>query len=400
MKRIVILTTEPFPYGAACTNRVLTYVNELDRLNYRIHIYCLWPTRDKKNIELLDNKGKFYKNNVTIEYSIGGFKWPNKGTKAFRKLLLYIYGLVRCLFFLIYNRKDISIIQTIRPSPRISYIFGYTSRFLKIPFLTEINELPYFIKNKEEYYKNGGTQLQKERTEKSFRMYDGWILETEQLADYYSNHFKTGAKCEIVPITVEYDRFNIEKTDSIFGKYIAYCGNMLEEDGVSILIKAFNIIASKHSDINLVLAGNLANNPGLKDLVDNLGISGRVIFTGFINRDDIPSLMVNALVLALASPECIRSTVSMPIKIAEYLATGNPVVVTGLGEINRYLIDGVNAYLSKPDSEKDFAEKLDSALSNYEESKRIGSRGKRVAYDNFRSASAVIRIESLYNSFL
>ncbi len=45
------------------------------------------------------------------------------------------------------------------------------------------------------------------------------------------------------------------KTLSPYSPYIAYCGNMSEADGVSILIKAFALIAD-NSPYKLVLAGD------------------------------------------------------------------------------------------------------------------------------------------------
>ena len=48
--------------------------------------------------------------------------------------------------------------------------------------------------------------------------------------------------------------------------------------------------------------------------------------------------------LVLARPDNIQAKGGFPTKLGEYLATGNPVVVTKVGEIPNYLIDGVNAF--------------------------------------------------------
>ena len=117
-------------------------------------------------------------------------------------------------------------------------------------------------------------------------------------------------------------------------------------------------------------------------------------------RDDVPVLLAGAYALALASPTSIRSCASMPCKVGEYLCTGRPVIVTGLGEIPKYVQDGVSAYLAKPDSAELFAEKLDEALKDSDTASSIGLNGKDVALREFSSPVQAGRIVSFFHSLL
>ena len=59
--------------------------------------------------------------------------------------------------------------------------------------------------------------------------------------------------------------------------------------------------------------------------------------------------------MALARPTNKQAEGGFPTKLGEYLATGNTVVVTNVGEIGEFLHDKVNAFVSDPDSpEKNF----------------------------------------------
>ena len=173
-----------------------------------------------------------------------------------------------------------------------------------------------------------------------------------------------------------------------------------EIDGISILIRAFGIVRSKYPDVKLVLAGDSTDVPMQKKLVESLGIEDSVVFLGRVSRDAVPQLLADATILALASPTSDRACASMPCKVGEYLCTGNPVVVTGLGEINKYLKDGVSAYLSKPDSAEAFADKLDEVLSDYEKAYTIGLAGKEVAIKSFGSEAQVKRVEAFYKEVM
>jgi glycosyltransferase involved in cell wall biosynthesis len=88
-----------------------------------------------------------------------------------------------------------------------------------------------------------------------------------------------------------------------------------------------------------------------------------------------------------------------PSKLTEYLATGNPVVVTKVGEIPLYLKDDVSAFLSEPGSIDSFAGRLDFVLGNYEFAQRVGLKGKELTLTifnyNFQSKRMIAFIDSL-----
>jgi glycosyltransferase involved in cell wall biosynthesis len=218
-------------------------------------------------------------------------------------------------------------------------------------------------------------------------------LMTTPLKEYFETRVRKNAKLEVIPMTVEGDRFKNCTDGSQFSfPYIGYCGYMGgNKDGVDILIKAFKIVADKFKDIRLVLMGEAEKDEMsiLKKLVDDFKLNDRVIFTGKIERDKMPPLLCNANILALARPSSLQSLGGFPTKLGEYLATGHPVVVTRVGEIPAYLTDGENAFLVEPDSAELFAEKLDYVLSNPETAKKVGEKGSELVdtYFNYRYQS-------------
>ena len=197
----------------------------------------------------------------------------------------------------------------------------------------------------------------------------------------------------------ESERFSdVPKTESVYGNYIGYCGNMRDYDGVSILIRAFGKIALKYPTINLVLAGNSPDVENQKRIVEELDIKDRVFFIGRLNRDEVPQFLSNASVLALASPTSDRACASMPCKVGEYLCTDVPVVVTALGELPKYLTDGVDSFLAIPDSVDGFADKLEDALSDMPRANKIGIEGHRTAMREFDGEKQAERIIAFFES--
>ena len=65
------------------------------------------------------------------------------------------------------------------------------------------------------------------------------------------------------------------------------------------------------------------------------------------------------------------------------MLSGNPVVVTSVGDIPLFLDDKESALIADPDDNDVFAAKLDWVLSNPDDAAVIGAKGREVALLNF-----------------
>ena len=82
----------------------------------------------------------------------------------------------------------------------------------------------------------------------------------------------------------------------------------------------------------------------LQELANKLGVSKRCQFLGFVTTEEWQKLLWQATILVIPHPLGEFSKAAFPTKLAEYLASGTPVVSTRVGEIDHYLTDGVNIY--------------------------------------------------------
>lgn len=401
---VVIAYTNPFPYGDANANRVISYAKELVRLGDKITVHCLQPSVrpsevDNPSIPKPEVKGTF--EGIDYIHTAGSFMWPEKGKGLIKKKFIRIKSYINSFRLIYQNRKSIDLLQVCVADDVAFYFFYCVAKICKIKFIVERGELPYYVKFREQYEGKFFKKIKVLLTKRSFQFFDGMILETQTLVDYYRTVAKPEIPFCVVPMTVEEERFiNVKKKPTKYGRYIGYCGNMLEIDGISILIRSFAMIANKFSDVMLLLAGNSCETPKQKELAKQLEIDNRIVFLGKLSREEIPQFLANAEVLALASPLSIRASATMPCKVGEYLCTCNPVVVTGQGEVNKYLKDGVSAYLPNPDSVEDFAAKLEIALSRTPEVRAVGVKGKDVALKEFSSVVQSRKIHDFYTSIV
>jgi glycosyltransferase involved in cell wall biosynthesis len=203
----------------------------------------------------------------------------------------------------------------------------------------------------------------------------------------------------IVNMTVDPCRFEGIEKQSVNERYIAYCGTVSNnKDGVDDLLRAFAITLQTHPDVKLYIIGAIPDKDdraGNMRLIEKLHIKDNVIFTGVVSASDMPQILKNAAVLALDRPNSLQAQNGFPTKLGEYLLTGNPVVVTKVGDIPYFLKDGESALLSEERNSEDFSSKLIWALDHPEEAKNIGVKGREIAlryFDCIKEGKKIIEI--------
>lgn len=397
---IIVLTNEPFPIGMAATNRILSISKGIVENSHWVKVVILQPTEkisNKVRNELI--KGTY--NGIEFEYSSCITIWPkSKINKGFCK----VKGIVNAIriIYSLRKTKTINCLLLVSNSFTDIILFFFVAKLLNIKYLQEKSEFP-FVLNKKSFFGKIYAQFY---IKYIYKCFDGMIIMTKPLYNFFTTKVRKDTKLILVPMTVEPERFanNKIKTNEL-SNYIAYCGYMGgNKDGVPILIDAFKIVFNKYDKLKLYLIGDTSNVNEynvLKQKIKDLDLNDKVVLTGKVNRDDIPAYLCNASLLVLARPSSLQSEGGFPTKLGEYLATGNPVVVTRVGEIPDYLTDGVTAFLSSPDSAEAFAKKIDYALSNPFLAQKIGLAGREVALNifNYRMQSKKIIdfIESLQN---
>lgn len=216
----------------------------------------------------------------------------------------------------------------------------------------------------------------------------GLFVISTALKEWFADHGVASERIHIVNMTVDPARFqSVKKEPSC--RYIAYCGTLLNnKDGVDQLIRAFSITHQAYPDVKLYIIGKAPDESEAcanRDLVKELKLAETVVFTGIVSASEMPQLLKNAEVLALSRPANMQSKYGFPTKLGEYLLTGNPVVVTAVGDIPLFLHDGDNALISEPDNPEAFATKMNWVLSHKDDARAIGEKGQKTALQSFNS---------------
>lgn len=376
--KLAIVNTLPVPSGQASVNRIMSYGKGLVECGDEVDILSSGKALDGNGIKNIDGIGIF---NLGESKSIGSL------FLALIKILTRIH------------RKKYNVVVSASNSLLLIYPLFLICKLTGAKFVQEKSEFP-FVLMKKSILRRLWAMVYVNTT---YKLMDGIIVMTHPLFEYFQKKAKKNCKFIEMPMTVDSSRFDIKKTvDSRFGEYIAYCGDMSgNKDGVANLINAFSRVESVRKDIILLLIGGTTNPmefEKLQEMVCNLKLSN-VKFYGRAERSQIPQLLKNAKMLALARPSSLQSFGGFPTKLGEYLSTGNPVVVTSVGDIPKYL-NNQNAFIVEPDDNEAFANAILSALSDYENAVKIGAAGKRVSEQVFDYKVQSRRLHEFINNVL
>lgn len=110
-------------------------------------------------------------------------------------------------------------------------------------------------------------------------------------------------------------------------KIIFTVRRLVRRMGIDLLIRSVGLLLQDHENLLLVVGGDGPLREELETLAGELGLSGRVVFTGFIAEKDLPLYYRAADVMALPS----LAYEGFGLVTAEAMACGIPVVGTPVG---------------------------------------------------------------------
>lgn len=124
---------------------------------------------------------------------------------------------------------------------------------------------------------------------------------------------------------------------------ILHVGRVAPEKNLTTLIHAFPKVLEANPDTKLMIVGTGPYIEKYYELVKHLGLSGDVIFTGFVPDADLPKYYAAADAFAIASKFETQGLV-----VLEALASGRPVAGANYRAIPEFVRDGFNGALFEP----------------------------------------------------
>lgn len=359
-----------FSYGSASSNRLLAYANSAVEFRCDVEIIALLR---------LDLKNCQPREGVTIR-GLYSCKVQNKIISKFLSFFTTLWFLITTI-----NREDRILLYGSAEYLPFCILCRRKQLFFEVtecPDLFPPRTYPFSI------YKRLWKRL------------NGIFVISSNLKYYFIERGVTSDKVHVINMIVEASRFEGLKRNPNVTPYIAYCGNINKDskDGVGDLIKSFVLYHRIFPDRKLYIIGPIVSREQ-KEEYDNYlkscNIFDFVVFTGSVSPFEIPQYLVDAEMLVLARPDNLQAKYGFPTKLGEYLLSGRPVVVTNVGNICDFLVDGQSAYIAKPGDINNISNKMIEISKNEFLATRVGEKGKISALTYFDCMRETVKLLSI-----
>ena len=157
---------------------------------------------------------------------------------------------------------------------------------------------------------------------------------------------------------------------------LCYVGVMGTQDGVDYLLRALKhlVYDMGRTDLFCYLVGRGEAVPRLKSLIEQLGLSEYVLFTGWVDRTEVPRYIDVADICVAPEPSNPYNDRSTSIKVMEYMQHAKPIVAFDLPE-HRFSAQDAAVY-ANPNDERDFAQRIAALIDDPAQRQRMGQIGR------------------------
>ena len=189
-------------------------------------------------------------------------------------------------------------------------------------------------------------------------------------------------KPDIKDVDIIKDKFNLAK-DS----YILFLGRLVPEKGIHYLIEAYNKI---NTDKKLVIAGGSSDTDTyFNELKEKAKDNKNIIFTGFVQGEELEELYSNAYIYVLPS-----DLEGMPLSLLEAMSYKNCCLTSDIPECKTVMDD--NGVTFKKSDVNDLKEKLQYLVDNVDKVNKYKSEAQEYILKKYNWDDVVDKTIDLY----
>lgn len=216
------------------------------------------------------------------------------------------------------------------------------------------------------------------------RLADHFMLISRRLVKFYKRKFPE-SNINLHPIIVDPSRF--EKVDiSKKTLRMGYLGSFGHKDGVPGIVKAFQSARAVLPDLKLRLIGYQIRTTELQDALDKEGISiddANLEITGQVRASEIPQLLADCDLLLLNRINTPYANYGFATKLAEYMATGRPVITSDVSDVSYYFKQVEEIKIVPAGDSRELHDAILDRYNNYQSYNAMGLQGKEKALKLF-----------------
>ncbi|MBR5661796.1 MAG: glycosyltransferase family 4 protein [Bacteroidales bacterium] len=379
--RLIIVASEPYPNGMAGTRRITCYARAMRSVGIDCEVVLYRRTEKRGMARNTAPKGSYQ--GVPFRY-IGGS--PYKGNHFVTRKF---YNWLDAKLTERYLRKNLH-------KGDVLFLYMGNQLDLMLRFMNaaksvgafcvrDLCEIPYGTSTETEE-----TAHMRERVlSEQFPLLDGVVSISDALLEIAKERTRPDCKHIKVPILVDYEEFDLpDKSMDHEIPYIFHSGTLFEQkDGILGMIEAFGkAVRDIPFPVRFIMSGLIGDSPHKDDiirLIDQYGLDGKIIFTGYLQGSRLRDYLAGASLTIINKYPTLQNRYGFSTKLGEYLAAGKPVIITRFGEAVNWLEDGRSAYIVDVGDKDALARAIVRVFMNPDERKRISDEARALCRRSF-----------------
>jgi len=176
---------------------------------------------------------------------------------------------------------------------------------------------------------------------------------------------------------LEIDADDIKKRYDLNGKLVLLTvARLVKRKGHDVVLKALSELRNKYENLVYIITGDGEYKEHLIKLTKELNVEDRVIFTGFVSKEELQKIYKICDIFIMPSREEGGDVEGFGISFLEAGLYGKPVIGGRSGGVKEAVMDGVTGFLVDPTDVSQIINKLSILLENPALRREMGERGK------------------------
>jgi colanic acid/amylovoran biosynthesis glycosyltransferase len=177
-------------------------------------------------------------------------------------------------------------------------------------------------------------------------------------------------------------------------------GRLIPKKGFEVLVNACKVLMASGLQLNCRIVGSGPEHVPLRQLIDRLGLGKFIELTGPKAQPEIVDLLAQSnLFVFPAVEDDSGDRDNLPTVIIEAMASGLPVVTTGLGGIGEIVTHQANGLIVPEGDVDSLAEAIAFLAEHAELRKSYGQHGLAVVKEKFRVETTVAELIGLFRQY-
>jgi glycosyltransferase involved in cell wall biosynthesis len=174
-------------------------------------------------------------------------------------------------------------------------------------------------------------------------------------------------------------------------RQLLYAGRLAAEKGLPVLFESLRMLADKGYEFELTLIGDGEDRQDLEALGRELGIDGRLVFSGYVGQDGVREYLLRSDVFILPS-----FAEGVPVSLMEAMACGIPVLATYVGGVAELVEAEKSGLIVPPADSLALRDALARYFDDFELRQKVSRLGRETVVERYNLNVEIDKLADLF----